>query len=119
MATLADELQADFLDLESDEENEDQEQDNDEDNLNGKDSGDTAMDEDDAEDEEGGDQQDKVNRALDEAEDQDEAKSRIDKINLKGVSDFKSVATLWKSLSPVLEVRTTPKHALSNHDSQL
>ncbi len=118
MATLADELQADFLDLESDEENEDQEQDNDEDDLNGNINGDTAMDEDDAEDGESSDQQDKVNRALDEAEDQHEAKSRIDKINLKGVSDFKSVATLWKSLSPVLEVRITLKHALSNRDSQ-
>lgn len=111
MATLADELQADFLDLESEEENEEEEQEQEQEHgangVNGDaDDGDDAMGEDGVADHDaaGGSQQDKVSRALDEAEDEQEAKERIEKINLRNVSDFKSVANLWKSLKPVLEV---------------
>jgi U4/U6 small nuclear ribonucleoprotein PRP31 len=111
MASLADELQADFLDLESDEENGVEE--NGEDGLNGDANGDAAMDDEEngaGVDDEEGDQKDKLDRAIDEAEDQSEAKERVDKINLRGVSDFKSIAQLWTKLRPVLEVSSTPKY---------
>lgn len=43
--------------------------------------------------------------AEDAAEDHEEAKARIEKLQLKGVDDVRSVAGLMKKLSPVLEVR--------------
>jgi U4/U6 small nuclear ribonucleoprotein PRP31 len=117
MTSLADELQADFLDLDSEGENEEgeEEQEHGEDDIIGDANGDTAMGEEEVadEDEERGNQQDRVNRALDEAEDSEEAKERIERINFRGVSDFKSVTHLWKNLKPVLEVSAVHKHTLS------
>ncbi|MBE7181921.1 MAG: hypothetical protein INR71_12080, partial [Terriglobus roseus] len=120
---MADELQADFLDLESDEENEDEPQENgDADGLNGDADGDAGMADEEAEasDNEDGDKKDVLDRALDEAEDESEAKDKVDKINLKGVSDFKSIAQLWTKLRPVLEVSSPrcERHLSAKQDSQ-
>ena len=110
MADLADELQADFLDLEDDEENEEEIDENGTDALNGGVDGDVGMADEEAaaleNDDDNGNKKDKLDRALDDAEDEDEAKERVNKINLRGVSDFKSIAQLWTKLRPVLEVRS-------------
>jgi len=45
-----------------------------------------------------------ANRAADEFEDEEEAKARIEKMQLRGVNDVRSVASLMKTLQPVLEV---------------
>ena len=45
-----------------------------------------------------------VNKAMEDAEDADETKHRVEKMQLGGVSDVRSVAGLMKSLEPVLEV---------------
>src|SRR5438045_4331137 len=39
-------------------------------------------------------------------EDEEEAKARVEKMQLKGVNDVRSVAGLMKTLEPVLEVST-------------
>jgi len=46
-------------------------------------------------------------RPADALEDADEARARVDKIQLHGVSDVRSVAGLMKALKPVLEVSSS------------
>ena len=41
--------------------------------------------------------------AMDDAEDEEEAKARIEKMQLASVSDVRSVAGLMKQLEPVME----------------
>ena len=116
MATLLDELQADFLDSDPEGENEEDVEEEHENGFANRDiDGDAEMAEEEIaaqqrEDARPGDQQERVNRALNEAEDDEEAKSKIEQINLRSVSDFKSVANLWKSLKPIIEVSRLPAH---------
>lgn len=42
--------------------------------------------------------------AADEPEDEEEAKARVEKLQLGGVNDVRSVASLMKTLDPILEV---------------
>lgn len=49
------------------------------------------------------------------AEDPEEAKQRIEKMQLKGVGDVRSVAGLMKTLEPVLEVSLTTPFLPLNH----
>lgn len=42
-------------------------------------------------------------------EDEEETKARVEKMELKGVSDVRSVALLMKQLAPVMEVSPSPK----------
>jgi U4/U6 small nuclear ribonucleoprotein PRP31 len=43
---------------------------------------------------------------MDDAEDEEEAKARIEKMQLASVSDVRSVAGLMRQLEPVMEVST-------------
>lgn len=45
---------------------------------------------------------------LDEVEDEEEAKAKVEKMQLGGVSDVRTVAGLMRTLEPVLEVSTLP-----------
>lgn len=51
-----------------------------------------------------------MNGKMEEQEDEEETKARVEKMQLGGVSDVRSVASLMKTLEPVLEVsrHTTP-----------
>ena len=114
MATLADELLNDF---EEDEVQDEEEQGDDfpngdglaaMPNSNGSKSTAAAMelDKDEADEEpidSGSINNSSVNRAMDGGEDADDAKQRIEKMQLGGVSDVRSVAGLMKSLEPVLQ----------------
>ena len=44
--------------------------------------------------------------AIADAEDEEEAKAKVEKMQLGGVSDVRNVASLMKTLEPVLEVRS-------------
>ena len=44
-----------------------------------------------------------------EGEDEEEAKAKVEKMRLGGVNDVRSVASLMKTLEPILEVRTSLK----------
>lgn len=119
MATLADELLNDF---EEDDGHEDEEQN---DNLrqgdgvnstsvvsrsrvNGNVREDAGMELDDDEEAVEDDEElmngGSFNKAIEDAEDADDAKQRVEKMQLGGVNDVRSVAVLMKSLEPVLEV---------------
>ena len=51
---------------------------------------------------------------MEDAEDEEETKARVEKMELKTVSDVRSVAGLMKQLEPVLEVSTPrPQHMSS------
>ena len=47
-----------------------------------------------------------ANNAVADAEDEDEAKAKVEKLQLGGVSDVRNVASLMTTLEPVLEVRS-------------
>ena len=49
-----------------------------------------------------------ANGPANEAEDEEEAKARVEKMQLGGVNDVRSVAGLMKTLEPVLEVSYVP-----------
>ena len=55
-------------------------------------------------DEEGSGDEDEAMGDLKDADDEDEAKAKVEKMKLGGVSDVRSVAGLMKTLEPVLEV---------------
>lgn len=57
---------------------------------------------------------------MEEAEDEEETKARVEKMELKTVSDVRSVAGLMKQLDPVIEVSRAPTeehHRLSSFTS--
>jgi U4/U6 small nuclear ribonucleoprotein PRP31 len=111
MATLADELLADLMDSGSEGEGDDQEDaygQNDFSSTTGLNSEgnalvDVEMSEDD-EDEEATLAAKLGTNAVTEAEDGEEAKARVEKMNLADVSDVRHVASLMKTLKPVIEV---------------
>jgi U4/U6 small nuclear ribonucleoprotein PRP31 len=97
MATLADELLADLMDDDSD--FEDQDDSNLPEDIENDDGAEKTTFDNDAEMKDA----DAVN-AVAEAEDEAEAKARVEKINFAAIGDVRSVANLMKSLKPVLEV---------------
>jgi U4/U6 small nuclear ribonucleoprotein PRP31 len=113
MATLADELLADLMDSGSDGEGDDQEDgygQSDFSSTNGLNSEgnaliDVEMSEDD-ENEEAILAAKLGTKAVPEAEDGEEAKARVEKMNLADVSDVRHVASLMKTLKPVIQVST-------------
>lgn len=113
MATLADELLADLMDSGSDGEGDDQEDgygQNDFSSTNGLNSEgnaiiDVEMSEDD-ENEEATLAAKLGTNAVPEAEDGEEAKARVERMNLADVSDVRHVASLMKTLKPVIQVST-------------
>jgi len=97
MATLADELLADLMEDGSD-------LDQDEPGFSGDEGAgikDSTMD--DANEETTTIDESEVAAAID-AENEDEAKALVEKINFSSVSDVRSVASLMKALKPILEV---------------
>ena len=62
------------------------------------------VDEEDDEDEEMTNGDTLASDALDDAEDEEEAKAKVEKMQLGGVNDVRNVAGLMKTLEPVLEV---------------
>ena len=48
------------------------------------------------------------NNGVAEAEDEEEAKAKVEKMQLGGVNDVRNVASLMKTLEPVLQVRLAP-----------
>ena len=113
MATLADELLNDFEDSGSENEAEAQNGDG---FLDGDDSlptngvsfrsgeADVAMDEDAVDDKDKVTMNDDALRELEDEGDEEEAKAKVEKMQLGGVSDVRSVAGLMKTLEPVLQV---------------
>lgn len=59
-----------------------------------------------------------ANGAAEHAEDAEETKARVEKMQLGAVSDVRSVAGLMKTLEPVLEVSEQPHHHMCSFDSQ-
>ena len=122
MTSLAEELQNDFLDSGSEEENETQ------DGLFKEDEPSTTRTttnghlrtgnlDDDAEmdgEEDDGDEEMVVDGNLEDVADEQEAKAKVEKMQLGGVSDVRTVASLMKSLEPVLEVSPSPFSPLSH-----
>ena len=118
MSTLADELLNDFEDTGSEGDN-DQHNDlfQDPDLSNGHSHGSNAnstaggvemdVDEEDDDDED----QEMANGSLAEEEDEEATKARIDKMQLGAVSDVRNVASLMKTLEPVLEVSVILFHS--------
>lgn len=109
MSTLVDELLQDFEDSGSEQGDERHE-----DDLLGDDHGDVAptngahengdMDLDGGEGEDEDEEMSGFDSGKKAPEDPEEAKARIEKMQLKGVTDVRSVAGLMKTLEPVLEV---------------
>ena len=115
MTSLAEELHNDFLDSGSEEENETQ------DGLFKEDESSTTHTttnghhrtgnlDDDAEmdGEEDDDEEMVVDGNLGDVADEQEAKAKVEKMQLGGVSDVRTVASLMRSLEPVLEVSHSP-----------
>jgi U4/U6 small nuclear ribonucleoprotein PRP31 len=103
MSTLAEELLQDFED--SDPESGDDQQDDDFGGGLGPQSNgahDMDMDGGDGEDDEDGDEE--MGGVIDGTEDPEEAKAKVEKMQLGGVQDVRSVAGLMRTLEPVLEV---------------
>ena len=122
MATLADELLNDFEEEDGAEEEEQKDDLPEGDSVNptpavngsrtnGSVCDDTTMELDDDDEEKAVEADDElmsggsINKAIEDAEDADDAKQRVEKMQLGGVNDVRSVAVLMKSLEPVLEVR--------------
>ncbi|KAL8869141.1 MAG: hypothetical protein Q9174_004490 [Haloplaca sp. 1 TL-2023] len=109
MSTLADELLNDFEDSGSEGEEEQQngflQESATPPRVNGKDSQAMLLDGD--EEDEPSDEEDAPNGALklEEVDDEEEAKAKVEKMQLGGVSDVRTVAGLMTTLEPVLEVR--------------
>lgn len=117
MSTLADELLQDFGDSGS--EGEDQQngglfadEDDSKAGLNGHtsvlgpDGGGMELDGDEEEVEEDEEMAGMNDSAMDRPDDEEEAKAKVEKMQLGGVNDVRSVASLMKTLEPVLEVST-------------
>ena len=109
MATIADELLNDFEDSGSEKEEEQAE-----DHFGANGSSNITQErggmELDGDEEEPLDEQDLEGNApshlkMDDAEDEEETKARVEKMELKAVSDVRSVAGLMRQLEPVIEVR--------------
>ena len=113
MSTLADELLNDFEDSGSEAEEEQQAEAAQDGSLVPSLSGPAqngGMILDDDEEEEDGEDEEAIaaatsKDAVAEAEDEEETKAKVEKMQLGGVSDVRSVASLMKTLEPVLEVR--------------
>lgn len=60
----------------------------------------------DEEEEDDGDALEGITGLADEAEDEEETKAKIEKMQLSGVDDVRSIAVLMQQLEPVLEVST-------------
>ena len=110
MATLADELLNDFEESGSDDDHQDQSSSyNDADGLTSQGVGvhyegiDMDVDAED-QDEDEAMTNEKLLNELQTADDAEEAKSRVEKMQLAGVNDVRSVATLKRSLEPILKV---------------
>ena len=101
MATLAEELLNDFEDSGSEGEEEQQYDRADDLSTAVKD----EMMDDEGEDEDQDMEDGEPLRSLDDADDEEEAKQKVDKLKLGGVADVRSVASLMKTLEPILEVR--------------
>lgn len=118
MSTLADELLNDFEDSGSEGEEQQNgglfsEGDASEGLLNGHnakirstDNGDMDLDGDEEAVDEDEEMMGMNDNALDQLDDEDEAKAKVEKMQLGGVDDVRSVAGLMKTLEPVLEVST-------------
>jgi U4/U6 small nuclear ribonucleoprotein PRP31 len=104
MSTLADELLQDFEDTDGSDAGDDQQDDG---FLNGaKSLRDVGMDGDDSDDDEGKDvdMDTPDGDAVETTDDPEEAKARVEKMQLGGVRDVRNVAGLMKTLEPVLQV---------------
>lgn len=114
MSTLADELLNDFEDSESEGEGGEQNgflQDRPTPATNGSKGHQYVSAEMDVDEEDEGDEDEEMLsgdtvqvNALEDADDEEEAKAKVEKMQLGGVSDVRSVAGLMKTLEPVLEV---------------
>ena len=116
MSSLADELLQDFEDSGSEGEEQQKEglfQDDDESRtglnghavtIKGTDGGGMELDGDEEEVDEDEEMAGMNNSALDKIDDEEEAKARVEKMQLKDVEDVRSVAGLMKTLEPILEV---------------
>lgn len=110
MSTLADELLQDFEDSGS--EGDDQQKDA----LFGDDGGDADGENGLSKMELDGDEEDDVNDeemagmndVAQDIEDEEETKAKVEKMELAGVDDVRSVAVLMKKLDPILEVSISP-----------
>ncbi|KAF2722822.1 Nop domain-containing protein [Polychaeton citri CBS 116435] len=106
MTTIAEDLLADFEDSGSDNGEDEQESDSFRLNDGGQSNGDGGMEMDGDEeevDQDGNETTLPGDLKADNQEDEEETKARIERMQLGGVSDVGSVATLWKQLEPVIE----------------
>jgi U4/U6 small nuclear ribonucleoprotein PRP31 len=113
MATLADELLNDFEDSGSEQGDNSNEPENEDSPRNGlhddREDDVPGMEIDDDEEEmEDLDEDEKRKAAADTVEDEDDAKAKVERMKLGGVSDVRSVANLMQTLKPVLQVRCFP-----------
>ena len=119
MATLADELLNDFEDSDSEGEGEGEQQpgltqdDSSVPQIRGNahaQNGSMVLDGDEEDDEENEEMAATgVSReVVDDVADEEEAKAKVEKMQLGGVNDVRNVASLMKTLEPVLQVRTSP-----------
>ena len=124
MATLADELLNDFEDSGSDRDNESHQNFSGDVAENGESGGarpsahENGMDLDDDEELEDSEEEfnpENASTELRNAADEDEAKAKVEKLKLGGVSDVRSVAGLMKTLQPVLEVCAILSPAFSTY----
>lgn len=116
MSTLADELLNDFEDSGSEGEGEQHNGLTQDDILPlpvpgsvNKQDGSMVLDEDEEEDDDEDEEMTAVNssqNAVVDVEDKEEAKAKVEKMQLGGVNDVRNVASLMKTLEPVLEVRS-------------
>ena len=122
MATIAEELLNDFDDLGSEGEEEQQDDFNEYANTSrtaaiSPDVAGVGMDVDVKEQGEDGSNE-KLLNGIEEADDAEEAKDQVEKMQLRGFSDVRSVTTLKKSLEPVIEV-SIPQSLHSIRDDEL
>ena len=111
MSTLADELLNDFEDSDSDAEGEEQNgilQDDAIPAANGSAVNDSMILDDDEEDADAGDGISTDEATAIDVEDEEDAKAKVEKMQLGGVSDVRNVAGLMKTLEPVLKVSSSP-----------
>lgn len=116
MSTLADELLNDFEESGSEEEDEQQNgflQESATPPIAGHDPSSMVLDGD--EEDESEDEENVANGSseLNDVDDEEEAKAKVEKMQLGGVSDVRTVASLMKTLEPVLEVSPCAKSFLT------
>jgi U4/U6 small nuclear ribonucleoprotein PRP31 len=119
MATLADELLNDFEDSGSERGEEEQNglrKEEDVPNQHGQKAEGLGMDiDEDVEDEYEDEEMNGLKKeSLDDVDDEEAAKAKVEKMQLGGVNDVRTVAGLMKTLEPVLEVSTPPPLTFSN-----